>query len=35
MAGQYFFEPAAESSGLAVEAFLFMALAGALKWKRQ
>jgi hypothetical protein len=35
MAGQYFFEPAAESSGLAVEAFLFMAMAGALKWRRQ
>lgn len=34
MAGQYFFEPAAESSGLAVEAFLFMALAGSL-WRRR
>lgn len=31
MAGQYFFEPSAEASGLAVEAFVFMALAGAMR----
>ncbi|MBK6854871.1 MAG: O-antigen ligase family protein [Burkholderiales bacterium] len=34
VAGQYFFEPAAESSGLAVEVFLFMALSGCLRWQR-
>lgn len=34
VAGQYFFEPSAEASGLAVEAFLFMALAGVLRWQR-